>query len=79
VDSLVNDLLRLRLPEPIELLSTLCRCPHCPSYRGTGERGEDFCMTDPSLKIKEEKGCLCATCFSENNTRVKQLYFCMRQ
>jgi len=79
VDSLVNDLIRLRLPEPIELLSTLCRCPQCPSYRGTGERGEDFCQTDPSQKIQEEKGCLCGTCYSENNTGVKQLYFCKRQ
>jgi hypothetical protein len=55
-----------------------CDCPKCPTYKGTGEDGNNFCaIGQTSTMIAEKKGCICKTCPIAVKAGAKDDYCCM--
>ncbi len=56
----------------------ICICGMCPSYYDCGEQLA-FCLADAgkSKCIRSETGCICPGCPVQEQTRFKDVYYCI--
>jgi len=64
----------------LEWVKEICKgfCSACPSYKGSGETELGFCFTGKSSKIRDEVGCICASCPVQAKYSLKGAYYCTR-
>jgi hypothetical protein len=64
---------------PLGQRDFMCDCHGCPTYKGTGEGGENFCAINVrSQKITKQKGCICRSCPVAVQAGSRDEYCCIK-
>jgi len=55
----------------------MCRCPECPTFKGSPLSGGFFCAKGKAKENVRQLGCLCGSCPVFIKYGLKTTYFCV--